>query len=1036
MSETSNILRKEALLKIADEARGDVMEMFRDACEKKILEMRDGEALPEKKRNEIARQSKIDSRPLLLSSISGKGGWHQDSQIMESRSRFDNVSLLDHMVSVARGAMVFEGISIAERLSGMPDFRLSLDEGLSFKSEKERAGLLKGYMTTRLGYAFALGFLHDANKIDGVDSNKEMGSAEIEKIAITLGVDDFLEKISKIPGAENLRGRLGRGETLWDPAAMAYEISMVESNTSYSQSLRETGAVPYEQAARAVRLADRLDGKFLLGGAKAALEELSSVVKSFGPELANGLGDWEEKTIREPQFPMLLDELRREISRACWSKEKVWPLICMTRDGELTALLPKGKADEIWEDAVDGVIRERLPFRPSVMVNNRLALSISGGAKTLEDVRQALEGGERILSISKAFKETLEQPDANGVIWLGTWNSISQDAMGTEKPDPNSVKEMLKEMGAVPALESLSGKSFWLQGGKGSSAKNRGGMALACVAVIAWDPDIPKGIKARTPQQRMLDWEKAASALGVSMTFPMSQILQDEKTTLGAATFAVLDVLSSPQFHGESSQAKANWDAMMNLAESFFLEVEPFQTMATMSGNAKNELRQRFLGESPVGPQTGKPSGTEYRCIFTDEIVGEDRKLEAEFLLPHIKSSAFSGRSGRPDHLMSAPAKGVTHVGVMAQIEGALAAAGMGMSGEIGIRVVSPNGSGLFGTIERQRAKGNVRGYSSFDLLRESASDGLVFSGMESYFQPMRVGTAEKFPGKLFNKKDDKESQAGFFLRWMKAARRYGKPIHLFRGLPEHRKEFFFCDCMPSELEEIVGGSGLRIEQLGVAIDRLEAVISIVESLGQDAAKIVLGDRSSKSVPLMAMLRRLEQAKDGGVHVSRAIGMVKGWISNLEQEGKNMDKNLGAGLAECAKSFAVAQRTSGWDMSNSEAGMCWNLSWEGLEQSKRMGLSEEESLAIIAGHVEKSLDRKGKLARGEAAASAIETGVRAFLRLYGGPLKRKTPASREMGVLRDAYMWIFEREIKERIRRAKEAKEISGVLDDARDSSK
>ena len=51
--------------------------------------------------------SKIDGRPVRLVTISGKGGWSKDPILAERWAKNDNISLLDHLLSVARGALMF-----------------------------------------------------------------------------------------------------------------------------------------------------------------------------------------------------------------------------------------------------------------------------------------------------------------------------------------------------------------------------------------------------------------------------------------------------------------------------------------------------------------------------------------------------------------------------------------------------------------------------------------------------------------------------------------------------------------------------------------------------------------------------------------------------------------------------------------------------------------------------------------------------------------------------------------------------------------
>ena len=52
-------------------------------------------------------KGKVDGSPVRLVTISGKGGYSEDPERRAQWARNDNISLLDHLLSVARGALMF-----------------------------------------------------------------------------------------------------------------------------------------------------------------------------------------------------------------------------------------------------------------------------------------------------------------------------------------------------------------------------------------------------------------------------------------------------------------------------------------------------------------------------------------------------------------------------------------------------------------------------------------------------------------------------------------------------------------------------------------------------------------------------------------------------------------------------------------------------------------------------------------------------------------------------------------------------------------
>ena len=103
--------------------------------------------LNETVRKDIDAKKRIDGRAPFLTAISGKGGWHPDPATAEDRARWSNVSLLDHICSVVRGALVFAELDLSATGVAEPDLK------------------------RRLAIIAAIAFLHDADKIVGKRSD-------------------------------------------------------------------------------------------------------------------------------------------------------------------------------------------------------------------------------------------------------------------------------------------------------------------------------------------------------------------------------------------------------------------------------------------------------------------------------------------------------------------------------------------------------------------------------------------------------------------------------------------------------------------------------------------------------------------------------------------------------------------------------------------------------------------------------------------------------------------------------------------------
>ena len=207
----------------------EVYSAFLDECVvARVSKDRDG---PDGKKSD----TKIDGRPVRLVTISGKGGWSDDPALAEKWAQNDNICLLDHLLSVARGALMF----------------WLADAPRPWSSGAELAEV------ERLAYAVVcIAFLHDIDKDLDLPRGAEIDVADVEERMRRYGIDEFLA---------NRRIRIS-------PAAMLNYIEEVEG----TQAARSSVAPDYDRGiaktCRYVELADKLEGKFTSRKPRAGVE--------------------------------------------------------------------------------------------------------------------------------------------------------------------------------------------------------------------------------------------------------------------------------------------------------------------------------------------------------------------------------------------------------------------------------------------------------------------------------------------------------------------------------------------------------------------------------------------------------------------------------------------------------------------------------------------------------------------------------------------------------------------------------------------
>ena len=125
----------------------------------------------------------------------------------------------------------------------------------------------------------------------------------------------------------------------------------------------------------------------------------------------------------------------------------------------------------------------------------------------------------------------------------------------------------------------------------------------------------------------------------------------------------------------------------------------------------------------------------------------------------------------------------------------------------------SPSTIGLFGGLLLNQDKAQ-QSLGIYDLSRQQIKKGKVYRGWEIYRSRHRMLRYERMPERL-------EDQINLLEMLLRASLRIGRPLHLFRGLPTTQRDFFYSDTLPVILQNLLGGSSLRLEEIPEAIDKL-----------------------------------------------------------------------------------------------------------------------------------------------------------------------------------------------------------------------
>jgi len=913
----------------------EVYEAFmRGVVEAHVLNDRVG-ALSAQKQKKVDTKRDIDVRPVRLMSISGKGGWSDDPDLRQRYAESTNVTLLDHLLSVVRGAVTFAAL---DTLAANPE--LNRD---TFRAE--------------LRVVAAIAFIHDLDKDLGLTRDTALPLDLLAERWASYGLDAFVGP---------------------DHALQPDQIRALIEHAEASQVHRSPAATPPPRAIRHLMryaaLADKLDGLWLNEGIGAVLERLEQDATLS----ADFLRAWTRVDLFDPHHPFLVDELQRYLSAACERLAQIPPLIEVHQDGRLVMLIPAEQAEAIQAEGI-----KRLGRR---LTKKLFHLRINVSVRAVPELLDAQPDHE---GLGEYMAEVALDRDFGRLFLVKA--SLADQAHTAHLDD------LLGGLGLSPAWPKATGQTltpFPSPGDLPEPAQLHLRRAARLMVLLNH-----KQVK-ELPDYEVRE-QQLISAVGSERPEWISElgdrISRQVFTGLWAVAVASEDTDVSERIWGDEGLLR-RW--LEGPEDGCGLRDTIDSKGAPIVDAVAEHFAAALAGQALHADAAGKK-----RCLFTDQPLTQRATFVPADKLYEIKKSAFSGRDGRLEDIDST--QGEAQVSPVSYAEHRLrshvqAAAG-GKPDGIPTLLSSPSTTGLFAALALNN-EADFGSLSVYDLAREQVSKGRIYRGFDAYQHRFRVARFERMPERT----EDQVDQLRLLLR---AALRFGRPIHLFRGLPCAERSFFFYDAMPRRLADLIGGSRLRLEQIQPALSRLETANLILSTngLGFEVFDRYARPATRLGAVCLAWAQLHDDAKGGQTDRS---GRFRRVFEQLME--KHLMSDTEAPLVELGRAAARIQRRPGYDASANEELLCFNLSLETAIGAWRLHQRDAESLTMaIAGELDTNLARKQKIARaelreGEGLRDAYVSFARCFVDdVWFGVLDGRPPAQASRRVLASIYRMSF-----------------------------
>ena len=867
--------------------------------------------------------AKIDGRPVRLVTISGKGGWSQDPVLAERWAKNDNISLLDHLLSVARGALMF----------------WLADAARPWSSEADLAEV------ERLAYAVVcIAFLHDIDKDLRLPRGEEITVAAVDERMSRYGIDAFLRK---------------RGVRI-SPAAMLNYIEEVEG----TQAARTPASPDYDRRIAAtcgyVELADKLEGKFTSRGPEGGVDGVVASLDNFNrwPILQDRtLTQWEKVEIHDHLHVFLLDRFQRALCATSKEVAGRLPLVEIVHDGRLLCVIPKEQATSIKDQALDAFLddfRDGLGFS----VNNRLACEFIGGAASWEachavmkrtsDWRQFANLLALPRSFARAHRNEIEVLFSAAEMET-SWSPLDDAPGATVKPavdHPGGDAHDL-DMDPVHALVFLAIALNHGDAKRKSAAPGANTREQELLDLLRGEgkeaPPVLSGVPANDGRARRV----LVALWAISEAWRLAEDDADEAQEL-------LDRIIGPS--GLVGLWLEGAEGRTGLA----------QQIEDVSSDIVGALRIRFA--ALLTGSTAQPFDSDApakRCILCNEPVAASRRVSTASRAHGIKASAFSGRDGRNDHLASY--SGDTHLCPVCLAELQLrqkAQEEFKGSGDLPPLISSPVTTGLFGGLAFRQEDSDVS-MGLNDLNRLDVKKGAVYDGLDCQSKRIRLARLETLPNK------DAELVAQLRMT-LKAAHRLGRPIHIFRGAPRRHPAIFFSDALPAWLERLIGGDSLRIEQIPDAVASLALFENLANrpGLGIEWAKRLADPEPTVRLGALCVSWALAVDRRGSGNQDHAWSVIetgtREWalalIRNTGGEPVNLKNSQDPLIRLAWLASRIQRRRSTRDSTNKQL-LCWKTALDFYPGAERSTTNDRTALILgLAGTLEEELTRKNDAA--------------------------------------------------------------------------
>lgn len=762
----------------------------------------------------IATGKEIDGRTPFLMTISGKGGWVEGPSFA-ARQPFRNITLLDHLMSVVRGALVLAEVDL--RASGVNDDDLP----------------------ARLVRIATVAFLHDADKMLQQSRQHLLTTQTIEEVRKRYHIDSFLalynvtisndEILAWVDGVEVTRsGRI--------------------STTGYTLNPQNRKDTAY------VRIADRMDGLFLdtRKGVESALAELQAFphFRTEAPKLS-----WSVMRLQVAHIPFLADIIQDALAQATQRTKGLPPLFQSHLDGELVVALPDNNLDTLLK-GVRRALGRYFAGDARIHINNKLAINILDGGQSFEDVVNAIHNDPRTagkcLPLTASF--FANKPERYAEI-----NSLFPSVPAATWPD----------------LDKITGATITPWGdGQHKDHHSNGryeqivqAAAIAAVVFCAEPKDKKLAKQTLSSHQRYACLQALFPKHGIEL--PQWLIdHQDPRTQKTLMMFLAAQARRSDPFHfgAELDDLLEQWLVGTPDQAGIFARHDDVGTLLIEPAMRliESRIHQEFWSADESQP---------YSCHFTAAPVGPKDEISSSSGVYGLKITAFSGRTGRPENPIKTGQKGTYLAPEIVAEHRIRTIINKSDRGSLPLLVSSPTTIGLFGALGTNQ-KMEAEEFSTYDVLRlEIKADRKNYYAQHKFQRLDRLARYEEMPG-TFEKQIDfiirmlkLARRTGRPVHVFRGAPVPTPEFVYIDSLPQAFRTLFG------------DRNGWRVEEIPEAIKRCELIqaIATTNGLGVDLAKGIMNPKTRLGAACLALvlLERQSSASDNAALYTALFTMAK-----------------------------------------------------------------------------------------------------------------------------------------------------------------